>query len=42
MMYVLCFKKEQARKHQERERKKEVKNVPKNKFDIWFTIKHFK
>ena len=42
-MYVLCFKKEQARKHQERERKKkEVKNVPKNKFDIWFTIKHFK
>ena len=41
MMYVLCFKKEQARKHQERE-KKRGKNVPKNKFDIWFTIKHFK
>ena len=42
MMYVLCFKKEQAKNIKRKRNKKVVKNVSKNKFDIWFTIKHFK
>ena len=39
MFYVL---KRTSKKKPKERKKKEVKNVPKNKFDIWFTIKHFK